>query len=356
MHPERTLPVDIEYWAALVYYDHAQYDDAKKRFALIAERMSKHRLAPYAADFLLDSFILQKDYKALNASVDRLIGLYSQRRSPDLYGRLVELKQKSEFNNCRAIERENRTSAGECFVRYADAFESADLADDALFNAAFNFQKDRETKRSNQALARLVGEYKSSSLRNKAMFQLAVNFKSLAIFSLSSKYFENYAKAFPEDKKADEALRTAAVFQEGLGKYDRAIKIYLALVKRLESKRGKNAKKEAAKSFFEIGRIYEEQKNWTKMITHYTKFLRAYQRKAEKELVIRAYAKIGKGHWKQADLVFKDYIKRNQKGDKPIEYIRSRNFWRRFDPHAKKAKAAYQRAFKDFVAAQKENR
>ena len=117
--------VDIEYQAALVYYDHSQYNEAITRFKSIAEKKPKHRLAPFAADFLLDSFILQKDYRALNGSVDRLLGLYSQQKAPELYGRLVSLKQKSEFNNCRSIEREDRTRAAECFVRYADAFSSA---------------------------------------------------------------------------------------------------------------------------------------------------------------------------------------------------------------------------------------
>jgi TolA-binding protein len=345
--------IDIEYQAALVYYDHAQYSDAVSRFRLIAEKRPTHRLAPFAADFLLDSFILQKDYKALNSSVDRLLGLYKQSVSPSLYGRLVALKQKSEFNNCRALEREDRTRAAECFVRYADAFSSAELADDALFNAAFNFKKDRETTRSSQTLMRLVAEYEASSLRNKSMFQLAVNFKTLAIFSLSSKYFEDYAKAFPEDEKSNEALRTAAVFQEGLGKYDRAISIYLDLVKRLEKKRKKGAKRKAAERFFEIGRIYEDQKSWVKMIQHYTQFLRKYQRSADVELVIRAYAKIGSGHWAQADAIFADYARRNQKGDKPIEHIRSKNFWGRFNKTAKRSKAAYKTAYDKFASARK---
>ena len=348
--------IDIEYQAALVYYDHAQYDQAKQRFAAIAERMPKHRLASFAADFLLDSYILEKDYIGLNKTVDRLIGLYPQNRSPELYGRLVGLKQKSEFNNCRALERSDRSGAARCFVKYADAFEGAELADDALFNAAFNFLKDKETKLSNQALAQLVGEYPKSSLRKKALFQLAVNFKNLAIFSLSSKYFENFAKAYPTDEKAEEALITAAIFQEGLGKFERAIEIYLSLVKRLEKQKRGKGKKKAAKNYYKIGRIYEERSDWKNVVKHYRKFLKRYQRVADPDLVIQAYAKIGKGHWAQADAVFADYVKRNQKGDKPIEYIGSRRFWRKFDPHAKKAKAAYKRAFDDYVKAVKKKK
>jgi hypothetical protein len=39
--------IDIEYQAALVYYDHAQYSDAVSRFRLIAEKRPTHRLAPF---------------------------------------------------------------------------------------------------------------------------------------------------------------------------------------------------------------------------------------------------------------------------------------------------------------------
>ena len=345
--------VDIEYQAALVYYDHAQLDEAKQRFSKIAERMPDHRLATFAADFLLNSYILQKEFKALNATVDRLITLYSEQRAPDLYQRLVALKEKSEFNNCRDLERVKRTAAAECFVRYAEAFESAELADDALWNAALNFYKDRETAKSNEALGDLVEDerFESSALRKQAMFLLAQNFKTEAKFGYASRYFEKFANTFPNDERADDALLAAAKFQEGLGKFDKAIKIYSNIVRRQEGKRTKESQQKAARGFFDIGRIFEEQKDWSKVVKHYTRFLRLYQKKAEPSLVIRGYAKIGMGHWSRAEAVYQSYLRKNQKNDKPVLFIGSKNFWYQFDPLAKKAKQAYKRAFSEYESA-----
>ena len=323
--------VDLTYDVARIYFDFNHFDKSTPKFRQISEKSPNHRLSIYAANLLLDSFVLQKNYSDLNAQAETYLRIYPKDRDEVFHERLITIKQNATFNQCKEIEgRTEYVQAARCFRRYARDFSDSDYASKALYNAAVNYQKKRMINQSNKMLLRLVNQKQDESLAKKSNLQVARNYQAMAVYGNAAKAYEFYAKRFPSDKEAPEALQNAAFFRMGLGNLDKAVKNYQAYMKRV----GKTDEKKAAEVYFSIGRIYEKQKKWPAVIRHYRKFLKLFGRVAKTDLVIGAHTRIGNAYWKQAE----PYIKRKRKK------------WRRFDEFNKPAQRAYAAAYKTFTS------
>lgn len=327
--------VDIEYNAARVYYDFNQFDEAIPRFKNIAEKHRDHRLSIIAANLLLDTYNLQKDFTAMNAQVDTFLRLYQRDRDPTFYALLVKLRQQASFKKCTGIEATKRwLDAAKCFRRYAKESPSSKSLDKALYNAALNYEREKQIDQAIKMRMALVNNVSDSELVPKALFQIAGNLHALATYSKASDAYEFYASQFPKKPEAKQSLQNAAVFREGLGQLDAAIKNYKAYIKLV----GTKDKKKAAKVFFQIGGIYQKRKEWPKVIKHYRKFLKDFSKTAELDLVLAAHTRIGNAYFKQAE----PYL--------PPKSKRKRIDWGSFDKFNKPAQKAYNRAYKAFLA------
>ena len=287
--------VDIIYDGARVYYDHNQFDKAVPRFKQISEDHVEHRLAVYAANLLLDTYALQKDYKVLNAQVDIFLKLYTEERDPQFYATLIRLKEQSTFNECLGLEKDkNWLVAAKCFRDYSKRFPEAKDLDKALWNAALNFERAKRMEDAIQMRLALVNSASESELVPKALYRIGTALHALAIYSQASRFYEIFADQFSKDDNAQQALQNAAVFRQGLGQYDKALADYhkyLSLV-------GKN-KKKSADVFFNMGTIYERQGEWKKMVDHFNKYLREYAKYGKPGQRFQAYTKIGNAYQKQ---------------------------------------------------------
>lgn len=308
--------VDIEYDAARIYYDFNHFDKAIPRFKNIAEKHRDHRLAIFAANLLLDTYNLVKNYEALDSQVETFLKLYSRDRDPEFYDLLLKLKQQSTFKKCSGIEANKRyLEAARCFRRYANDFPKSDYADEALYNAALNYEREKQIERAIEVRLALVNNVGEGDLVRKALYQIAGNLHALAIYSKASEAYEFYADNFPDSDEARDAIRNAAVFREGLGELDKATENYLKYMKLV----GKKDEQKASEVFFSLGGILEKQDQWDRVASHYEQFLRNYGNVAKVDLIIEAHTRIGNALMKQ---------KR---------------------PDEKKAQAAYGRAYNTFM-------
>jgi tetratricopeptide (TPR) repeat protein len=205
-----------------------------------------------------------------------------------------------------------------------------------MFNAAVNYEKEKQIEKSNKALLLIVNDQREGDLKRRALFQIARNLTSLATYSGASKAYEYYAKKYPNDKRALEALQDAAFFRQGLGQLDKAIKNYKAYMKLV----GRKDPQKASEVFFSIGKIFREKKEWKRVIKHYKKFLRKYRKVAKPDLIIEAYTRIGSAYWAQAQPYFK----------------RKRKMWKNFDYLNGLAQRAYKSAYKTFKSLSDEQR
>ncbi|MFN3201888.1 MAG: tetratricopeptide repeat protein [Bradymonadia bacterium] len=285
--------VDIEYDAARIYYDRNQFDQAIPRFKNISEKHSNHRLAVYAANLLLDSYNITKDFDTLNKQVDVFLKIYTPQRDPEFYALLTSLKQQSSFKKCQGIEyKKEYKRAARCFLTYAEQYPKSDFRDKSYYNAALNFEREKEMENAIQARLKLVNNCIGSELVPKALYSIAANLHALAIYSQASKFYEIYAQRYPDKQDARVALQNAAVFRQGLGDYDQAIKDYTTFMKMVGSK------KKAAKIYFNMGLIFEKQSQWKKVIDHYNAYLKSYAGGGTPDLALEAYVHVGNAYLK----------------------------------------------------------
>lgn len=286
--------VDIEYDAARIYYDFNHFDKAIPRFKNIAEKHRNHRLAIFAANLLLDTYNLKKDFEALDSQVDIFLKLYTPDRDPEFYDLLTKLKQQSTFKKCQGIEATKKyIESARCFRRYARQFPKSEYVDEALYNAALNYEREKQIERAIQMRQALVNTGEGELVR-KATYQIAGNLHALAIYSKASEVYEFYAENFPDSDEAKDAIRNAAVFREGLGELDKATDNYLKYMKLV----GRKDKEKASEVFFSLGGILEKQEQWERVVSHYQKFMRDYGKVAKIDLIIEAHTRIGNAYMK----------------------------------------------------------
>lgn len=289
--------VDIEYDAALIYYNFNHFDKAIPRFKNIAEKHKNHRLAIYAANLLLDTYNLKRDFEALDKQVDIFLKIYTPDRDPEFYALLTKLKQQSTFKKCQGIETTKKyIEAARCFRRYARQFPKSDYVDEALYNAALNYEREKQIERAIQVRLTLVNNVGEGELVRKALYQIAGNLHALAIYSKASEAYEFYADNFPDTEEAKDAIRNAAVFRHGLGQLDKATENYLKYMKLV----GRKDKEKASEVFFSLGDILEQQQEWKRAVSHYQKFLKDYGKVAKIDLILEAHTRIGNAYMKES--------------------------------------------------------
>ena len=287
--------VDIQYEEARVYYTFNHFDKAIPLFRDIAERSPDHRVAIYAANLLLECFNRMGDFDNLAAQVSTFVGLYPPSRDVEFARRLKTLNSELDFKKCSLIENQGENiKAARCFEKYARRFADSKLADKAYFNAALNYDREKQMDKSIRARVALINNVPNSDLRPKAFYQIAKNLQSLAIYSQASKAYEKFAEDYPNREEATEALRLAAQFRLGLGELDMATTNLKKYIKNLSKKEIK----EAMVAFFELGSVLQQRRQWSKMIKHYQSFARRFKR-VDKGYLIRAYTLTGNAYVNQ---------------------------------------------------------
>lgn len=292
MVPDGDRITDVQYFAALIYYDHDHFDEAIKRFKAIIQSHPKHRLAYYSASLEMDCYALKCDMGALNRRVEELVKIPEVAR-----GKLLEdlqgLREGAKFKECLGKEAEKEhEEAASCFVHFTAEFPTSEFFDKALYNAALNFEKFDAIEKAIAARMKLLRERPDSELANKALFAIAGNLHASAVYSQAAKYYVLFAKQFPDDPNAEIALANAAVFYRGLGQYDTAVSVSEEWVRRYSRKKATRA----AEVVFSIGEVYEKEERWRDAIKQYSDFLRRWAKKASDDKVLQAHTKIGLAH------------------------------------------------------------
>ncbi len=281
---------DITFEEARVYFIFHHLDKAIPLFKKIAEENPQHRVAVYAANLLLEAFNMKGDFDSIAASVDVFLGLYNNSKDKEFITRLNKLKGELDFQKCSSLDtREEHIKAAQCFIGYADRFGGTELAAQALYNAALNYDKEKQMEKAIKVRTRLVNDLDNSNeLVPKSLYKIAQNLQGLAVYSQASKAYEYYAANFGDRTESVEALRIASQFRRGLGENELALANLNAYIKKL----GKNDEKKAVAAYFTIGEIYRDQQKWKELISHYQSFTKRFD-KVDTSYVMRAFTELG---------------------------------------------------------------
>lgn len=195
-----------------------------------------------------------------------------------------------------------------------------------LYNAALNYQKASKIKRAmdirKDRILKKDG-WKSKETYRMTMYDLAEDYRRIAVYGLAAEWYEKYAaadvnvpkllelagskieqekaqhpekytgkkneevaKEFTEEQRAS-ALSNAVVLRLGLGQEDEAIKDSETFDKRFGAKR----KEQARQIFLAIGEHYVEQGDWKKGLDRLEKFIKQYpDARLDEKLRTRALA------------------------------------------------------------------
>lgn len=195
-----------------------------------------------------------------------------------------------------------------------------------LYNAALNYQKASKIKRAMDIRKDRIlknDKWRAKETYRLTMFDLAEDYRRIAVYGLAAEWYEKYAaadanaaklvelaggkiegeqKAHPEKyqgKKLEDvakeyteearasALSNAVVLRLGLGMEEEAIKDSETFDKRFGAKR----KEQARQIFLAIGEHYVEQGDWKKGLDRLERFIKAYpDARLDEKLRTRALA------------------------------------------------------------------
>ena len=296
--PDAPELVPIIYRKARIFYNYNHYDEAVKVFALIVNKHSDHELATFAANLLLDSLNITKQFDELNKWVDRMLTIKDLAKD-DMLVQLRKLKRGSERKAAEQLQKQGYyKECGERYSAIANKYPEDKRWAEVLYNAALCFEAAKLIGLAISIRNTLIKVKPDHPLSQKAMFMIGANFHALAWYSRASEYYERFATKYPGESEAPEALQNAIVFRLGAGKYEKALENSRLFIKNYGPRR-KYASRTAA-VYYSMGAIYENQDQWDKVIKHYGDYLKKWGRHGGLDKQITAHVKIGEILWKRS--------------------------------------------------------
>jgi tetratricopeptide (TPR) repeat protein len=228
---------------------------------------------------------------------------------PDLCGTLGNLQCQVRRKEAEIYQQTKQfKKAAATYVRIFRRHEECGEMDEMLYNAAINFEAAHLLGRAIQVRTVLIERFPESKLSKKAVYLIGQNFQALAYYEQAAKYYEQFARKFPgedgkrctaEDKEtgtcpnAIEGLEQATFFRIGLGDDKAAMEDADLFARNYRRK----LPRQTSQVMFSIGSIYERQKRWFQVITHYRDYLKMYGKSGMPHQLIQANTAIGRAFW-----------------------------------------------------------
>ena len=313
----------IKYRRARIYYEANRFEEAAVLFRDIAFNHKDSELAEYAANLYLDCLNVLGTQLAqprvaciqeLGAAIDPMSASFCGTdqladENPDLCGTLGNLQCQVRRKEAETYQKTQQfKKAAATYVRIFRRHEECGEMDEMLYNAAINFEAAHLLGRAIQVRTVLIERYPESKLSKKAVYLIGQNFQALAYYEQAAKYYEQFARKFPgedgkrcsaEDKRngacpnAIEGLEQATFFRIGLGDDKAAMEDSDLFARNYRRK----LPRQTSQVMFSIGSIYQRQKRWFQVISHYRDYLKKYGKVGMPHQLIQANTAIGRAFW-----------------------------------------------------------
>lgn len=228
--PDRPELTGMLFIAAELHYFHNHFDEARRRFWSIVERVPGRNEALLAAGLIVDSYQYEGDL----AKVREVSGQLAQRELGS--DRALGAERRGLFlakeKNAFFVEAKQLSDAGryresaEMFYSYYQRFTDAPERDLALYNAAYGFEKLGETERSRRLYEEMLEKYPDSPQAAPTFFKIADNYERVLDLDRAIHYYERLLKTHPSDPRSADALANAAFLYNGLARYTDAARAY----------------------------------------------------------------------------------------------------------------------------------
>jgi TolA-binding protein len=304
--------VGMKFLKANIYRRYNHFNEAIPIFQEILTKHRQHETALYAANIMLDNYIIHEEYDKLLALANELAAdkKFLEGRE-ELGERLADIQAKSLRKAAEKIEKDAKETKDlakyiECGKAYSEIYNKnteASGSDEVLYNAAVCFEEGKSVGLALSMYKKLeeMGDQARKDIRAKAVARMGVAYSRIAYYAEASKYLELYYSKYAgvkgrEDlKNAKDALSDAVFYRKGIGDDAQAIKNTINFVANRDAK-----KSEKAEAFFSLYAIYEKQGDPDKVIKHFREYIGKYKAEGGQEKLVMAYAKIGQILWSQS--------------------------------------------------------
>ena len=253
----------MRYTAAYTLFEYGHYPKALERFGDIVNIIPKSKQGKASVEMIIGYYSERRKWDELIAVCRKFLGNENIGKSK-LKNKLLSTLRESLFGQAVRLSKNKKyMKSAKAFVAYQEEFPKAKNADDALYNATFNYYKDGAVEAAISKGKILLKKYPKSSHASKTILDIAQTNEALAEFYEAATYYEMFHKRFSKDKKSRLALINAATLYRGLKKYDQSIAALSTFIR-------KYPKNSLAKDAIKMrAEVYKQNKNYRKAVKAY---------------------------------------------------------------------------------------
>lgn len=304
--PEGKKIVDVKYKRAYTLYKYDHYEKAAAGFKQLAFDHPEEDLATISANLHLDALYALRKLDLMEKDIHAYLGEDENGekvgdpviKDEDFIEDITAMAAAISFKKCTVFdEQENWSKASTCFVAFFRKYTDSEYGDDALYNAALDFERLSEIGKAIKMRVYLLKAYGGESEHAPiTLYNIAANYHALAIYSQAAKFYERFVQYFPEHEKAEDALRNASTFRYGLGQYGKAIENYekyLELFARAKPEQGSNVA-------YQIALSYEKMDKKKQAFESYENYIKRWSKNGTNDHLLQSHVKLGLYYWSRA--------------------------------------------------------
>lgn len=222
---EKSRPA-LSYLAAQIYFNHGQYDEARKRFDSVIARYPGTPEREYAVDLLVQSHQNEGNI----AKVKELLEKYTVRDDAVPTGvatsRAAKLEQASLQLCLDLATAGQRAESAACYQKFMVDFQRSTYRNVALYNAANNLDLSGQTAKANALFEQYINEFPTDERAKSLYYRIAQGYSAVLELDKAVRYFEALPNIDRNHPDAAASLYNAAFLRTGMGDHTGAAKAY----------------------------------------------------------------------------------------------------------------------------------
>ncbi|MEC9465005.1 MAG: tetratricopeptide repeat protein, partial [Myxococcota bacterium] len=215
--PLDRFSLDILYRTGRIHYEAGDLVAAKAAFQTVVTKGAGNAVACFAANLVLDIYNGAGDFESLESEARRFSSMKSLGCKPDELQGFRRLAEQAAFKRVREKVGGESGELAEAYLEFHRRYGKSELADDALYNAALEVEKQGDDAQAKALRQELIDTYPTSELTREALFDEAKSAELRAEFREAAERLELFVKRFADDERAPAALSDATAYRDALG-------------------------------------------------------------------------------------------------------------------------------------------
>lgn len=300
----------IKYNRAMIYYIFRHFNKAIPLFkdTAVTAYNTNPEMAYWSVNFLMIAYDAEDRFEDMVDTITELLKpQYNSMFKIDDKARKLRVQlEKAKLDNlenevAKRGEEGRYVDAGDLLMEMAKDYKSDPQRVIRYYNSAYvAYDKAGQIGRAIRALKQMQAEYARSFPKNKMIIDSELNvgtlFEKIAMFELAAASYENFFKSYPTDPDAVKAARRAIKLYWWSGDIRKAETKNREFITKLHSLGAMKFRGDMASMYFML-HTFHEGKRKEKVSEYLNFFTQKMAKMGTDDLLIRAYAKLGKMIW-----------------------------------------------------------